>query len=388
MRFFFAPFCAFRFPVFFFSLCAWCAVFLLCACGKEQERERPAPPPVPVVTAKAVTDDAPHMLHAVGEVKASETVIVHSRVDGMIVKTHFLDGAAVQAGDVLYTIDPEILELTRVGDEARVSELRVQAENAQTDYIRYKKLFSQGVVSREELDGKETAAKSAVEAMRQNYAKAQMAQRQVDYATISAPISGRAGATDVREGSVISAYTEDLVTIRTITPAEVAFALPQRHLPTVRRYMDKEALHVEATPAGQETPEQGILFFVDNWVDPNTGMITLKARFPNTGENLWPGQFTTVSLILYVQHDAVMVPLTALQHGPDEIFVYVVREGKAVVRPVTIGVPVEGDMIVIEKGLAAGETVVVDGQLRLSPGAAVREAEPGKDAAPQSGSAS
>ena len=355
-------------------LCSLITLFCV-GCGGGESQQEHTPPPAPVVTAVIEAGEAPHVLHAVGEVRPSETVKLRSRVDGMIVKTHFLDGQEVKAGDLLFTIDPEVLALEHTGEEARVSELRVKAENAQTEFERYRTLYAKGVVSREELDTKATAARSAQEALRQDHARAQVAQRKLEYATLTAPISGRAGATDLREGTVVTAYQDELVTIKTIAPAEVAFALPQKHLHQVRRHMAQGALEVRATPAGLEEPELGTLFFLDNWVDPDTGMITLKARFANQAEHLWPGQFAKVDLVLFVQHDAVLAPITALQHGPEGPFVYVVQDGKAQVRPVRFSVPVE-ERIVIDEGLEPGEVVVTDGQLRLFPGAAVREYKP------------
>jgi multidrug efflux system membrane fusion protein len=277
----------------------------------------------------------------------------------------------VTAGQLLYTIDPETYIYTQKGAQANVASDRATAEHARKDYLRYKDLFEQNVISRDEYEVKLTAYETARKSMEADAAQVDIASRNVKFTQITSPIDGMAGSTLLDEGNLVAADKDELLVINTLSPADVQFAVPGYELPRMRaRYAD-DHLTVLATPAmSGARPAQGTLTFVDNWVNPDTGMINLKARFPNEDTALWPGQFVTIDLILETREGAIRIPAQAVQRGPDGRYVYVVEDGKAKVRPVVPGLRVDEE-IVIDSGLAAGETVVVEGMLRLAPDAPV-----------------
>ncbi|MEF2229632.1 MAG: efflux RND transporter periplasmic adaptor subunit [Pseudodesulfovibrio sp.] len=335
-------------------------------------------------TVQAWAKDTPISIKAVGNVKASNSVTVKSRVDGHILRIHFLDGDFIQAGQLLYTIDPETYVYQQQGAQANVASDRATAEQAQKDYVRYKDLYEQQVISKDEYEQKLTAYETARKAMEADSAQADIARRNVHFTKITSLIEGIAGSTLLDEGNLVAADQDSLVVINTIQPTDVVFSIPGRDVDLVRsRFIDND-LTVLATPNSRNArTASGRLTFVDNWINPDTGMINLKARFLNDDEKLWPGQFVTVELILSMKKDAVLIPAQAVQQGPESKYVYVAQDGKAVMRPVEMGMRVDDD-VVIEKGLNAGETVIIEGMLRLYPGAAiiVRNEEPQPGAAP------
>ena len=346
------------------------ATLLVTACGNNSTQSK-GPAPAPVKTTRAIAKDAEVMLKAVGNVKASNSVTVKSRVDGHILRIHFLDGDPVSAGQLLYTIDPETYIYTQKGAQANVASDRASAELAQKDYLRYKELYEQQVISKDEYEQKLTAYQTARKAMEADIAQADIAKRNVKFTKVTSPINGIAGATLLDEGNLVAADKDELVIIKTIAPADVQFSIPGNKLSQVRSHFIDEDLTVYATPGfADATPAKGQLTFVDNWVNPDTGMINLKARFPNNDTKLWPGQFVTVNLILDTQKDAIHIPAQAVQRGPDGKYVFIVKDNKAEMRPVTEGMR-RGNDVVINKGLEADETVVVEGMLRLYPDAPV-----------------
>jgi multidrug efflux system membrane fusion protein len=350
---------------------AFCFLLVgLAGCG-DTKPTRATRPPSPVATSIAKAQDTPVSLKAVGNVKASNSVTVKSRVDGHILRIHFLDGDTITAGQLLYTIDPETYLYTQKGAQANVAGDRATAELARKDYTRYKDLYEQNVISKDEYEQKLTAYETARKAMEADSAQADIAKRNVNFTRITSPINGIAGSTLLDEGNLVAADQDQLVVIKTIAPTDVQFSIPGQDLALVRTHFVDDQLTVLATPAatGAE-PAKGALTFVDNWVNPDTGMINLKARFPNENQKLWPGQFVTVELILAMEQQAVRIPAQAVQRGPEGKFVYVEDNGKAVIRPVTLGQRVD-DEIVVKTGVAAGETVIIEGMLRLYPGAAI-----------------
>jgi multidrug efflux system membrane fusion protein len=225
------------------------------------------------------------------------------------------------------------------------------------------------------------AAEAQRATLRAAAAGARNARLNLDYCTIRAPIAGRTGSLLVHPGNVVKANDAPLVVIQELRPINVAFAVPERHLPDIRRHAAEGPLAVRVTAPGDTgSARTGTLTFVDNAVDETTGTIRLKGTFPNTDEALWPGQFVPVSLVLGTRLGAVVVPVRALQRGQQGDFLYVVEADlTARVQPITVG-PRLDDQVVVEEGLEAGERVVTDGQLRLTPGAWVEET-PGAGAA-------
>lgn len=343
------------------------SVFGACT-KKDNKRQVPA---VPVNVVKAETRDAERLLDAVGTVKASNSVTVKPQVEGRILRIHFLDGDKVEAGQLLYTIDPGTYSYSHSGALADVAKDRADAEMARKDFMRFKALMEQGVVSRDEYEQKQTAYQTARKAMESDMAQAGIAGKKVSYTRISSPIDGIAGSTILDEGNLVVADQSELVVIKTVAPADITFSIPGKYLSMVRSRAVDENLKVRAIPAlGAANPVLGELTFVDNWINTATGMINLKARFANEDRNLWPGQFVTIQLILGVLDNVVHVPTQAVQKGPDGDFVYVVKDGKAVVTPVSV-IMSSVDDVVVDKGLSPGDQIIVDGMFRLYPNAPV-----------------
>lgn len=363
--------------LFVLCVCALCAS-VFSGCGRSKGKERPAP----VVTAQAVVKDAPYVLNTVGTIKASVSVNIKSKYAAHIKKVHFTEGSMVKAGQLLFTIDPAVNAFSE--QQAGATHLRDRAdyEQLERDRQRYKVLADQGVISRESYEEKSTAATRAHNAMKASGAGASLARQNLSYNTITSPIDGRIGAALIDEGSFVKDKDDTLAVVNTTTPLEVSFALPERYLSEIQKQMSQGPLTVQAAAPGMEShPEVGVLTFLDNQVESGTGTVRMKARFQNPEGRLWPGQFVTVGLVLKTVKNSIMVPDRAVQTGPQGTYVFVVKDDKVDMRPVTVGFRLY-DSLVLEKGLAAGETVVVEGHLRLVPGAKVAATPQEKAPAP------
>jgi len=298
-------------------------------------------------------------------------VSVKSRVEGHLARVYFVEGQEVKRDDPLFLVDPRPFEAAVRQAEANLARDRAQAENARVELERFARLARQGVASREEYDQARTRARSLDATVAADEAAVESARIQLQYCSIRSPIDGRAGQLLVHEGNVVKANETPLAVINQLRPAYVEFSVPQQDLPEIRKHMAGGALPVEARPDDAGPPAAGQLTFVNNTVDTSTGTVLLKGTFPNPDEELWPGQFVNVALRLTTLNAAVMVPARAVQTGQQGKYVFVVRpDGTAESRPVVVGHMV-GDDVVIEKGLAPGEQVVTEGQLRLGPGVRV-----------------
>jgi multidrug efflux system membrane fusion protein len=257
--------------------------------------------------------------------------------------------------------------------EAELGRNSAQSKTAEAQRARYGELLNRGLVSQEQHDAVATQANALQSSLAADQVQIENAQLQLQYTDIKAPIAGRTGALRVYPGSLVrTADPSPMVVINQITPVHVAFSVPGVHLPAIARGQARGALTTEAWPAKVSgTPgSRGSLAFIDNAIDPATSAIRLKATFPNRDHQLWPGEFVQVRLQLAVEPQAIVVPLGAVQTGPKGQYVYVVENGVALVRPITVS-RTEGGEVVIGGGLRAGEEVVTDGQLRLTPGAKV-----------------
>jgi multidrug efflux system membrane fusion protein len=369
---------------------------------------------VPVTVAKAVVKNVPVEVQVIGNVEALSTIAVKALVGGELTKVFFREGDSVKKGEQLFEIDPRPLRAAldlAVANEARavatlaqsVAQLardEAQARYARAQANRFAKLFEGGIISRdqsEQLNANADAVaesvsadKAAIESARASVVAAKATtetQRvQLDYTKIFSPIDGRTGNLNVKLGNVVAANTMDLMTINEVAPIYVTFGVPEAQLAAVKRYMAERKLAVRAKPQADEGPEEtGVLTFVDNNVDATTGTIKLKGTFENRLRRLWPGQFVRVTLQLTTQANAVVVPNQVIQTGQNGSFVFVVKEDRSVEsRPVVTGVRVNQE-IVVDKGLEEGETVVLEGQLRLAPGSKVviREGRGGAGARPR-----
>lgn len=341
---------------------------LAAACTKPA---KPGKTTVPVTVTLAELGDAPYQVTANGIVEPLQSVAVQSQVGGVLTAVKFKEGDEVQAGQILFEIDPIPYRAALQQAQAVLARDQAQSANAQRDADRYAALAQRDFVTRSQADqamSNATALKAVLDADKASVATAQF---NLDNASIRAPVSGKTGALLVRQGNLVrSNATTALIQINQIHPILVRFAVPEKELQLVQQYSrGGAALRATARPAHDGVPVVGALSFVDNGVDTTTGTVTLKARFPNDDNRLWPGQFMPVTLDLFVQAGAVLVPSVAVQTGQDGLFVWIVDDaGKAQLRLVKVA-RAFGEKSVIASGLSAGERVVVDGQSRLTVGA-------------------
>jgi len=349
--------------------------------GEGRGREQAA---APVTAAVAVKKAVPFEIGTFGNVEANVTVSVKPQVTGVLTAVHFKEGEAVTKEARLFSIDPRPFQAELDRAEANLARDQAQLNNAKAEAKRQADLFATGGVSEGARDQARAAADALEAAVRADQAAVQTARLNKEYCSITSPIEGRAGACLVDAGNMVKAGDAALVVINQVRPIQVSFTVPQQNLAEIRKRMAAGKLAVRTYVPGQAQPETGELTFVDNAVDRTTGTVRLKATFANTAERLWPGQFVTVKLVLYVQPDAVVVPSQAVQSGQRGQYVFVVKNDDTVEnRPVTVDRTLETESI-IAKGIEGGERVVTDGQLRLLPGSKVTirpeagKAEPGQ----------
>lgn len=354
------------------------ALPLLVACSGGDDAkagDKPkAAPTVPVTTAAVVRKSMPLKLEAIGNVEPSTTVAVKSRIDGQITAVHLTDGRDVAKGDLLFELDARALEAQVRQMEATLQRDRALVANQVAKEQRYSELLAQGFISPDAYNQIKTDLDAGRATAEANEANLQSARVQLSYTRIYAPIAGRAGKVQIQLGNVVKANdTTPLVTINAVMPIYVSFAVPEQHLARIRSFLAKGALAVQARPTGDtQTASEGTLTFIDNAVDQQTGTIRLRATFPNRDSALWPGQFASVTVTLDRQDNAIVVPADALQNGPKGPYVYVVKsDSSAEMRSVKID-RTDGPEAVIAEGVHEGETVVVSGQIRLTPGIKVQ----------------
>jgi multidrug efflux system membrane fusion protein len=348
----------------------------LAACNKKPEAnfERP---PAPVTVARAVAQDVPVYIDAVGKTVAREVVSVQPQVSGRITQIHFTDGANVKIGDLLFTIDPRPYQAQLNQAEANVAQAEAALSLAKVNFARVEKVSDPRAVSRQDFDARKSAVETAEATLKQNRAAVENARLNLEYCTIRSPINGRAGQRAVDVGNVVSANNGSLLVIQRLDPIYADFTVTESELSGVQRNMAKQALKVEVRlPDDGTEPREGKLTFLDNSVQEGSGTVKLRATLNNNDRSFWPGRFIKVRLILQTQRDAVLVPADAPQLSAKGPFVYVVKpDSSAELRPVKVGQRQE-DLIVIKDGLKADERVVVSGQLGVTPGGKVRVLQP------------
>jgi membrane fusion protein, multidrug efflux system len=324
---------------------------------------------VPVTVAVAIKKDIPLQVRAIGTVEPFLTVSIKSQIDGQVAKVNFQDGQRVKKDDLLFTIDQRPFEAALHQAEANLARDVAEAKNARVVADRDARLLAGGFVSTDEHDQAQTKAVSLEAAVKADKAAAENAKLRLQYCYLRSPIDGKVGQVLVDAGNVVKNNETILAVVNQIDPVYVTFSVPEQELPEIRRRMAAEKLAVEVSFAGdQGNPVTGELSFINNTVDTTTGTVLLKAVFDNETERLWPGQFVQVAMTLSVQHDAVVVPPQAVQPGQAGQFVFIVGPDLTVqVRPVTVG-QTKGSETVITTGLAAGERVVTEGQIRLAAG--------------------
>jgi membrane fusion protein, multidrug efflux system len=328
---------------------------------------------VAVSTAPVVTKPMTVKLRSVGNVEASSTVEVRPQVSGELLSVNFTEGQDVKQGQLLFTIDPRAFDAALKQAEAALDRDTAQAKNLEAQHTRLTNLLKQGLVSQADYDAAAASAAAMQASIAAGKAAVETARLLRQYTRITAPVGGRTGALLVHPGSLVRATDPaPLVVINKLNPAFVSFSVPARLLPRLRKGDSQRALGVEAAPAGAtDGVSTGTVTFIDNAVDPSTDTIRLKASFPNNDRRLWPGAFVDVTLQLSVDRQATVIPAKAVQPSQQGEFVFVVRADQTVEARAVKVAWTDGDDAVIENGVKTGETVVTDGQLRLTPGARV-----------------
>ncbi len=346
---------------------------------------------IPVAVATVIKKNVPIDIQAVGTVEASSTVTIKSQVSGELMQVFFREGDFVKKGEELFKIDSRTQEAqlnqaqaNLAKNEAALAQIEAnlardiaQQKYAQSEATRSRSLLEKHLVSKEQAEQSNSNAEAAEATVRADQAAVQSARATIEaakadianarvmlsYSSIRSPLDGRTGNLVIKQGNIIGPNTE-LTTINQVEPTYVTFSIPETQLPSVKKGQTV-TVSQQNSPSSQES---GALFFIDNAIDPTTGTILAKAVFPNRDHKLWPGQFVRVSLRLGTKQDALIVPSQAVQTGQDGSFVFIVKPDQTVEsRPVVSGMHVDGQ-IVIDKGLAPGETVVTEGQLRLAAG--------------------
>jgi membrane fusion protein, multidrug efflux system len=320
------------------------------------EMKTAQPPARPASVAKVITKDVPIYLDEIGTCAAYETVQVQAQVSGVILARHFQDGSDVKKGDPLFTIDPRPYQ-------AALDQAKAQAALDQVTMKRQEDLRARKVISPQDYD-------IAVANAQKSQAAAEAAQVNLDYCYIKSPINGRVGLRNVDVGNLVGPSTPPLVTIQGLDPIYTDFTVAENDLPLVRKYLGGPNVKVQTyLTDGSIAPRMGDLYFIDNAVQPGSGTVKARGVTPNPDRALWPSEFVRVRFILDTLKDATLVPSQAVQVSQSGPFVFVVKSDNTVdLRPVKPGQRQEGDLTVIESGVKPDETVVVTGQLALSPG--------------------
>jgi membrane fusion protein, multidrug efflux system len=338
------------------------------------EATAPAARPVPVVAAPARTRDMGVYITGLGSVTPLNTATIHTRVDGQLMSVRFQEGQHVDSGDLLAEIDPRPFQAQLTQYQGQLARDQALLDNARVDLERYQTLAAQDAIPTQQLDTQRSLVRQYAGAVENDQGLIDSARVQLTYCLITSPIGGRAGLRLVDPGNIVhAADAGGIVVITQLQPIAVVFTIPEDNIPAVLDRLQRGVrMTVEAYDREQKRKlSTGTLLTIDNQVDASTGTVKLKATFPNTDNRLFSSQFVNARLLLDVQHNATVVPATAIQRSPRGAFVYVVRPDQTVgVRPVTVGVA-DGDDVAIAAGLAVGEPVVVDGADRLRDGARV-----------------
>jgi multidrug efflux system membrane fusion protein len=341
--------------------------------GRGRGRGAGAGGPASVGVITVAKQNVPFYLSGLGSVTAFNTVTVHTRVDGQLMKVFFEEGQFVHAGDAIADIDPRPYQVALSQAEGQLAKDVASQSDAKTDLARYQTLFQDGVIAKQQLDSQQATVGQFEGSIQADQAQIDNEKLQLTYSHVTSPISGRVGLRLVDAGNIVHASDPGgILVITQVTPISVIFTLPEDNLPQVVSEMRKGKLQVEAYSRDNDVKlADGTLETLDNQIDQTTGTVRLKAQFLNQDLSLWPNQFVNIRLFLSMRKDALVVPTATIQNGSQGSFVYVVgSDMKAEARPIQVDFA-EGNLSVIRQGLEAGEQVVFDGQDKLLPGARV-----------------
>jgi multidrug efflux system membrane fusion protein len=359
-----------------------CCTLLAGGC-KGGAQQAPQQEGVPVTVAQVEKKTVPQQVTAIGTVEPMQTVQVRTQIGGTLTGVHFREGQEVKRGDLLFTLDARPYQAAVAQAQSAVARDRAKLIDAEANAGRLTELAKREFVTQQQAETARADAASLKATVAADEAAVEQARLNLAYCTIRSPVTGRTGSVLVHAGNVVKANDVTLVVIDQLQPIYVSFAVPERVLPQIRarageqlsvaaRLSDQKPGEVPESAAIHGQVEQGVLTFVDNAVNSQTGTILLKATFDNKDESLWPGSFAMATLTLGELRDATVAPSQAVQRGQQGQYVFVVKQdGTVESRLVTVSVQDE-HQAVIEKGLRPGEVVVTDGQLRLAPGARVQ----------------
>jgi len=342
--------------------------------------------PVPVVTGHARQKNVPIYLDGLGTVQAFNTVTIHTRVDGELVKVAFTEGQDVKTGDLLAQIDPAPYQAALDQVTAKKAQDAAQLANARADLQRYADLLKTDGTTQQTYDTQKALVDQLEATVNADQAAVDAAKVNLAYTTIRSPIDGRTGIRQVDQGNIVHASDAGgLVVLTQLKPISIVFTLPETALSKLQDNQGETNFTVLAVARDNTNVlATGQLAVIDNQIDSTTGTLKLKATFANENLRLWPGQFVNVRLLLETREDSVVVPASVVQRGPDGAFAFVVSTTDqtnhiAKMRPIKVAQIDNGEAL-IETGLEAGEVVVVDGQYKLQDGSKIRPAEPASGA--------
>ncbi|SDT00429.1 efflux RND transporter periplasmic adaptor subunit [Bradyrhizobium canariense] len=369
-------------------------IFVYAGSDRARLADAPAAQAVPVIATKVQQHDVPIILTGLGTVTALNTATIHSQITGLLVSVGFREGQPVKKGDLLAQIDPRTYQAQLDQAQATLEHDQVHLKNAQLNFQRYSDLVKTDAATQQQLDNQQAAVEELNAQIKSDQAVVDNSKAQLSYTRLVAPFDGITGIRLLDVGNIIhpptgsavtqsnTADTNGLVVVTQVQPISVIFTLATTNISEVQAAMTNGPLQATAWSQDDKTElDVGQLAVVNNQADPGSGTIQLKAVFPNQQLKLWPGTFVNVRLVIATEHNALTVPLDAIQQGPQGSFVFVVgQDNKATVRPVSVR-QTFGAEAFVEKGLNAGETVVLRGQYRLSPGTLVTLADPNNPAA-------
>jgi len=347
-----------------------------------QQAAKKGPRPVPVVAVAARGGDLPIFLRGLGTVTAFNTVSVKSRVDGQLIAVHFQEGQVVKQGQLIAEIDPRPFQVQLEQAQGQLARDQATLNDAKVNLARYQALWEAKVIPKQQLDTQAAAVGQSEGTLEADRAAIHNASLQLTYSKITAPLTGRIGLRLVDVGNIVHASDPNgLVVIEQLQPIAVLFTIPADNLPVILKKLSA-GVHLPVDAYDRDDRNKiasGSLLTVDNQIDPQTGTSRLKAVFSNADSALFPNQFVNCRLLIDTKHNAIIVPMPAVQRGPQGNFVYLIKPDKtATMRPVAVGIT-EGNQVAIDSGLAAGDMVVTDGQDKLQEGNKVEFRTPGRN---------